>query len=88
MQHITVNTANIAHFGDLARRGSSQGASSGERTAYRLAKALHDIGDDMMLLDADAVSGFATLCSLASGPFHTDEQKSLVFDIIARATGI
>lgn len=77
--------AQIARFCALAQRGGHPAASSGERTAHRLAAALHTIGDDMMLLDDDAVQGFCRLAQLAAGPFHTDDAKAIVFDTITKA---
>jgi hypothetical protein len=74
----------FTRFTTLARHGSSPAASSGERVAHRLAKALHEIGDDLALLDADALDGFHTLCQLASGPWSTDDQKQRIFATIAR----
>jgi hypothetical protein len=75
---------NLDRFTTLARRGRSSAASSGERVAHRIAQALHDIGDDIALLDYDALDGFLTLCQLASGPWSTDEQKQRIFATIAR----
>ncbi len=72
----------ITRFLELARHGRSGAASTGEKAAYKLAKALDDIGDDMMLLDSSALEGFHLLSQLASGPFRTDAEKSTVFDTI------
>lgn len=79
--------AQIARFCQLAQRGAHPAASSGERIAHRLAAALHTIGDNIMLLDDDAVQGFCLLTQLAAGPFHTDDSKAIVFDTIAKAAG-
>jgi hypothetical protein len=81
-------TADIATFCDAARRGASPAASTGEQIAHRLARALHDVGDDMMLLDQECIEGFSSLCRLAAGPFHTDDQKTIVFDTIRKACGL
>ena len=78
----------IKRFTELAHRGRSGGASSGEKVARRLAVALHAIGDDMALLDADAIEGFHMLCRLAGGPWPTDESKATAFRLIARAGAI
>lgn len=75
----------IARFRELAKAGAHGAASSGERTANKLAKTLNSLGDDMALLDADAILGFYHLCMLAHGPWATDEGKSHVFQIIAQA---
>ncbi len=80
-------TASIAEFGALAKQGAHPSASTGERTANKLAKALHAIGDDIMLLDLEALEGFFHLARLARGPFFTDHEKSLVYDTIAKSAG-
>lgn len=74
-------------FIQLARQGRHRGASSGERVAHRLAKALHEIGDDLALLDHDTVEGFCMLTKAANGPWQTDASKSEVFNLIALAAG-
>ena len=76
---------NINCFSRMAKRGGHSGASSGERVAHRLAVALHAIGDDMALLDAESINGFNELCLLAHGPWPTDKLKTLVFTTIASA---
>lgn len=81
------DTINIARFVEAARRGANPAASSGERVANKLAKNLHSIGDDMVVLDWDTLNGFSCLCQLASGPWRTDEQKSEVFRLIRKAAG-
>ena len=78
------DAACIARFGHLAQSGRHSGASSGERVAHKLAKALHQIGDDMALLDEDAIKGFYLLCLLAHGPWATEDSKSRVFQTIAQ----
>lgn len=80
-------TAHITRFCDLARRGKSITASTGENAAYQLAKTLYKLGDDMMILDREAIEGFNQLCLLASGPFPTDADKSAVYQAIAKAAG-
>jgi hypothetical protein len=77
----------LARFGELARAGRHPAASSGERVANKLAKALHAIGDDMALLDDEAITGFHLLCQLTSGPWSTDADKERVFEMLAHAAG-
>ena len=77
----------LAHFCHLSKTGRSPKASSGERVAHRLADALHKIGDDMALLDPEAIHGFHLLCQLASGPWALDADKERIFDTIAAAAG-
>lgn len=76
----------LARFCALAKAGGSPAASTGENTARRLATALAAIGDDMALLDEDAIHGFHNFCLLAHGPWHTDDQKHHCFEIIRQAT--
>ena len=75
-----------SRFITLAKAGGNPKSSTGERVAHRLAVALHEIGDDIALLDYDALDGFTTLCHLAAGPWPTEARKTGVFDAIARAT--
>lgn len=75
----------LARFCELAKQGKNPAASSGERVANKLAKALHAIGDDMVLLDPVAIEGFCLLCRLASGPWMKDADKERVFETIAKA---
>ena len=80
-------TAQTARFCELAKRGSHPGASTGERTAHKLASALHKVGDDIMLLDAEAIQGFCHLVHLAGGPFYKDEEKVIVYNTIEKSAG-
>jgi len=75
----------LARFCDLAARGRHASASTGERVANRLACVLHELGDDMALLDEDAIRGFYQLAMAAHGPWPTDAAKSTVFTIIRKA---
>ncbi len=83
----TPDTAALCRFLDLAKSGRSPKASSGERVANKLAKALQAIGDDMVLLDDDAITGFHLLCQLTGGPWATDADKARVFEMLAHAAG-
>lgn len=77
----------LARFCDLAKQGKNPAASSGERVANKLAKAVKSIGDDMALLDLEAIEGFYVLCRLAHGPWGTDADKERIFEMLAKATG-
>ena len=77
----------VRRFVALARQGARKGASSGEIVANKLAVALQAIGDDMAVLDLDAIQGFAKLCELASGPWPTEELKETVFYHVNLAAG-
>jgi hypothetical protein len=79
------HSAAINKFLRTAQRGWSRAASSGERTAHRLATALHQIGDDMALLDAGTLEGFLKLARIAAGPWPTDESKHQIFSAIEAA---
>ena len=79
------HAASINHFLRTARAGQSRGASTGQRTAHRLAAALHEIGDDIALLDTSILEGFANLLRAASGPWPTDEARHQIFTAIAAA---
>ena len=59
--------------------------SSGERVAHKLVAVLHQLGDDLALLDPEAIHGFSILCQLAHGPWALEDDKQRVFDTIAAA---
>ena len=77
----------MERFRKLARRGAHPGASSGERVANRLAKALHAIGDDLALLDPEAIEGACGLVRCMSGPWPTDRLKEVIFNTVRSAAG-
>jgi hypothetical protein len=79
--------APVYRFRDHARAGKSAAASSGERVAHKLAKALHSLGDDLMLLDLDSIEGACTLLRLAAGPFATDSAKRNVYLTLRQCAG-
>jgi len=78
-------SASVNHFLRVAGAGRHRGASTGQRTAHRLAAALHDIGDDIALLDGATLEGFQNLLRAAAGPWPTDEAKHQIFTAIAAA---
>lgn len=84
---MTTTQQSLARFVTLARRGASPGSSSGEKTANRLAATLHQIGDDMAVLDDSLFDGFILLCRAAHGPWPTDTAKESAFNHIAQAAG-
>lgn len=79
------HSAAINHFLRAARAGRHRAASSGERTAHRLAAALHDIGDDVALLDGATLEGFLALARAAAGPWRTDDAKHQIYQAIEAA---
>lgn len=82
-----INTRAIERFRQLARAGKHAGASSGEKTAHRLAVALHNIGDDLAVLDSTVLLGALDLMRCMSGPWPTDASKEAVFRCVASAAG-
>lgn len=80
-------SALLSRFAKLANRGSQRGASSGEKVANKLAKALRTIGDDAALLDPQAIEGACLLLRAMAGPWPTDESKAAVFRVLEAATG-
>ena len=81
----TPQTAAINQFLRAARAGRCRSASSGERTAHRLAAALNSIGDDIALLDGATLDGFLNLARAAAGPWPTDESKHQIYSAIKSA---
>lgn len=79
------HSAAINHFLRTARAGRHRAASSGERTAHRLAALLHDIGDDVALLDGATLEGFLALARAAAGPWRTDDAKHRIYTAIESA---
>jgi hypothetical protein len=75
----------VHHFIQCARRGRSGAASSGERICRLLAENLAEIGDDIALLDPEALNGYLELCKLAAGPWQTDAEKDIAFSLIQSA---
>ena len=73
-------------FLKLAARGG-RGGASGEKTCRALAQALHKIGDDVMILDPDAIEGFCVLLRSMAGPFDTWDQKERVYDLVRKVAG-
>ena len=82
---VSDQSASINHFLRTAQRGRSKAASSGERTAHRLAAALHQIGDDIALLDSVTLTGFLNLARAAAGPWRTDDAKHQIYQAIEAA---
>lgn len=80
----------IRRFRDAARRGKSPGASSGERIAHRLAKAIHTLAKDgdLQVLDPEIIRGATTLIRFASGPFPSDSTREQVHATIRQCAGI
>lgn len=81
-----IDTKAIERFRQVARSGKLAGASSGEKIAHRLAKALHGIGDDLALLDSSVLLGALDLMRCMAGPWPTDADKELVFLTLKSAT--
>lgn len=82
-----ISPQNIERFRRIARNGSNPGASSGERIANRLAKALAAIGDDLALLDPDTLAGALDLARCMAGPWPTDHFREVVFRTVDSAAG-
>tara|TARA_R110000868_G_scaffold150997_1_gene374600 strand:+ start:1425 stop:1679 length:255 start_codon:yes stop_codon:yes gene_type:complete len=78
---------NAQRFLDLAQRGKSPCASTGERACYKLAKALAEVGDDMMILDSGAIGGFYEVALLMAGPFRTEDDKERVYNLLKPFAG-
>lgn len=68
-----------------AANGAHGAASSGEKIANKIAKALDKIGDDLAVLDHATIEGACEMLRRMSGPWATDRDKALVFDCIHRA---
>ena len=83
--HVADHSAAINKFLRTAQRGRSRAASSGERTAHRLAAALYQIGDDVALLDSSTLEGFLNLARIAAGPWPTDDSKAKIYSAIEAA---
>lgn len=75
------------HFVEIAANGHHPAASSGEKIAAQLATTLHAIGDDFVTLDLRAIDGAWILMQCAHGPWNTEADKQLVFNLILRAAG-
>lgn len=82
-----MNIEAIKHFERIAARGAHPAASSGEKIANNVAKALHKIGDDLAVLDPDAIEGIRDLIRCMAGPYPTDKFKETTFAIVKRAAG-
>lgn len=80
-----IDTKAIERFRQVARAGKHAGASSGEKVAHRLAKALNGIGDDLALLDTSVLMGALGLMRCMAGPWPTDEVKEVVFQTLKSA---
>lgn len=80
-----LDTVAIKHFADVAERGASPAASTGERVANRLAVALFHIGDDFALLDPLVIQGAGHLAAAMASA--ADDLKPGVFAIVRRAAG-
>ena len=77
----------INRFVKTARRGGHPAASGGEKVAHKLAKALHGLGDDLALLDADLLLGALDLARLMNGPWPTERFREVVFNTVESAAG-
>jgi hypothetical protein len=79
------NSASANLFIRTALAGRCRGASNGERIAHRLAVALHEIGDDLALLDETTLEGFVNIVRASAGPWPTEDAKYQVIQAIAVA---
>lgn len=79
------NSAPANPFVWIALAGRCRGASNSERIAHRLAVALHEIGDDLALLDETTLEGFVNIVRASAGPWPTEDAKHQVFQAIAVA---
>ena len=75
----------ICHFLELAKAGQDPTASKGEWVCYKIAATLHQLDDDLMLLDAEAAKGAAELIRIAAGPFSSAKGKDAIFQMIKAA---
>lgn len=82
-----IDTQAVKQFVTAASSGHRDSASSGERVAAALAKALEGIGDDMSLLDSTLLEGACSLMRCMSGPWPTDEIKTDLFRLVRMAAG-
>lgn len=71
----------------LATAGSQPGASSGEKVCHRIAKALHEIGEDFYSVDSSAIEGACHVMKLMAGPWRTDKDRERIFEYVAKAAG-
>lgn len=72
----------IDRFVKLAQAGKHLGASSGEKVALKLALAFAEIGDDICLLDREAIQGATLLLKAMAGPWATDYEKHAVYSVL------
>ena len=79
------NSASANLFIRTALAGRCRGASNGERIAHRLAVALHQIGDDLALLDEMTLEGFVNIVRASACPWPTEDAKHQVSEAIAAA---
>lgn len=71
----------------LAMAGSQPGASSGEKICHKIAKALHEIGEDFSGIDGAALEGACHVVKKMAGPWQTAEEREHVFKCVAKAAG-
>jgi hypothetical protein len=79
------NSASANLFIRTALAGRCRGASNGERIAHRLAVALHEIGDDLALLDETTLEGFFNIVRASACPWPREDANHQVFEAIAAA---
>jgi len=79
------NNNHANRFLDLAYSGAQGTASSGERVANRVARALEEIGDDMALLDCQAIEALCEVLRTMAGPWQSQQQKDVIFQGVERA---
>lgn len=72
----------INRFRKLAQAGKHLGASSGEKVALKLAQAFAEIGDDICLLDREAIQGATLLLKAMAGPWATDFERNAVYSVL------
>lgn len=82
-----INLRAIKHFVEVARQGSHPASTNAEKVANRIAKTLHTIGDDICLLDSDALQGLCEVLHLMHGPWPTYESKEAIYELVRKSAG-
>lgn len=87
MSNESIDLEAVNRFAQVAASGHHPAASTGEKIAARLAKALHAIGDDFAILDGELREGAFDLARLMGGPWPTASSKTAIFRLAAHAAG-
>ena len=80
-----IDIVGIEQFVRLARAGARPGASSQEKAAAKLARVIHEIGDDFMAMDYDAIGGAGALMQAMAGPFTSEQEEKQIRAFVTEA---